>query len=349
MFQLYGHFAHDSTKYGGKSGTLEALGLFRYGQGHVTLTAWPSEGKLMTDFTIIPPRSTETEKYSGVEDKANEETLFACVDSIAKFFHPDDLIKPNGIKGDPGDVSHLYQMGAFEVASKYAKDPFRLQWWTDSSRGLKKFANDDDLLEQMGSSDDWTNRVTSVQSPFQRIDIVDSEDDFISLSYMQYFRNPELRAEKEYMEAHPQFFAPDRMLYLDGVIQSTKEGLAAYHEALVQPAMFTHPNPKRVAIVGGGECATLRETLKHNTVETVVMVEIDPVIVEVSKYYLPEWNDCSMYEGSSRYCMDDPRVEMYHLDALKWFRDRFSDESKNEGHELYGTEEKFDVVILDAL
>ncbi|VEU43344.1 unnamed protein product [Pseudo-nitzschia multistriata] len=79
------------------------------------------------------------------------------------------------------------------------------------------------------------------------------------------------------------------------------------------------------------------------------MVEIDPVIVEVSKLYLPEWNDCSMFKGSSRYCMDDPRVEMHHLDALKWFRDRFSDEARLEGHELYGTEEKFDVVILDAL
>eukprot|EP00536_Pseudo-nitzschia_multiseries_P017823 jgi/Psemu1/226619/e_gw1.1848.8.1 len=151
------------------------------------------------------------------------------------------------------------------------------------------------------------------------------------------------------MESHPHLFRADRLLYLDGVVQSTLQGLAAYHEALVQPAMFTHPNPKRVAIVGGGECATLRETLKHNTVETVVMVEIDPVIVEVSKHYLPEWNDCSMFKDSSRYCMDDPRVQMHHLDALKWFRDRFSDEARLEGHELYGTEEKFDVVILDAL
>ena len=113
--------------------------------------------------------------------------------------------------------------------------------------------------------------------------------------------------------------------------------------------MFTHPNPKRVAIVGGGECATLRETLKHNTVEKVVMVEIDPVIVEVSKHFLPDWNDCSMFEGSSRYCMDDPRVEMYHLDALKWFVDRFSEEARVDGNEHYGTVEKFDVVILDAL
>jgi spermidine synthase len=166
---------------------------------------------------------------------------------------------------------------------------------------------------------------------------------------LKYFTDPDLAEERKYIEAHRDFFTPDRTLFLDGVTQSTLEGLAPYHEALVQPAMFTHPNPKRVAIVGGGECATLRETLKHNTVETVVMVEIDPVIVEVSKHFLPEWNDCSMFEGSSRYCMDDSRVEMYHLDALKWFRDRFSEEARLEGNEFYGTEEKFDVVILDAL
>ncbi|OEU19124.1 S-adenosyl-L-methionine-dependent methyltransferase, partial [Fragilariopsis cylindrus CCMP1102] len=138
--------------------------------------------------------------------------------------------------------------------------------------------------------------------------------------------------------SNKQFFQPDRLLYLDGVIQSTRQGLAAYHEALVQPAMFAHPNPKRIAIVGGGECATLRETLKHSTVEKVIMVEIDPIIVDVSKIYLEEWNDCSMFgDGSIRYCMDDPRVEMYHLDALQWFRDRYSNEKL------------FDVVILDAL
>jgi len=363
MFQLYGHFAHDATKHGGKTSTLQALGMFRYGMGQVSLTAWPNEGKVMADFLIIPPRSTETETYDDDDEdededdddddddlNMSEENLFACVDSIAKFFYPDDIIEPNGIKGDYGNVDHLSRMGPFEVLSKHGKDPFRFTSWTDTTRSFKPFdINASDLLDQMGSSDDWTTRVLSVQSPFQRIDILDSEDDYATMPLLEYYTNPELSEGKAYMEAHPELFSPDRMLYLDGVIQSTMQGLAAYHEALVQPAMFTHPNPKRVGIVGGGECATLRETLKHNTVETVIMVEIDPVIVEVSKHYLKEWNDCSMFEGSSRYCMDDPRVEMHHLDALKWFRDRFSDEARLEGHPLYGTEEKFDVVILDAL
>ena len=292
----------------------------------------------MADFSLMLP----------YDFKATNEKVLSCIKSIPVFLYPDDVIEPDGIEGDTGNVPHLSQTAPFEVISKYGKDPFKFRWWVDASRGFKPKGemDDDDLLEQISASDDWSNPMVSVQSPFQRIEILESEDDFVSYPMMELYKDPE---NKKYMDAHPQFYAPDRMLYLDGVIQSTKEGLAAYHEALVHPAMFTHPNPKRVAILGGGECATLREVLKHNTVETLVMVEIDPVIVEVSKHYLPEWNDCSMFEGSSRYCMDDPRVEMYHLDGLKWFRDRFSEEARLEGHELYGSEELFDVVILDAL
>ncbi|EEC45064.1 predicted protein, partial [Phaeodactylum tricornutum CCAP 1055/1] len=70
---------------------------------------------------------------------------------------------------------------------------------------------------------------------------------------------------------------------LDNVVQSRRFGDAAYHEALVHPSLFLHPNPKRVAILGGGEGATLREILKHDTIEEVVMVEIDSGIVAVCK------------------------------------------------------------------
>ena len=49
--------------------------------------------------------------------------------------------------------------------------------------------------------------------------------------------------------------------------------------------------------------STLREVLKHNTLEQVVMVEIDEGIVEASRRYLPEWNDCSMLEGRAQVCM----------------------------------------------
>lgn len=71
-------------------------------------------------------------------------------------------------------------------------------------------------------------------------------------------------------------------------MQSVSSGDGAYHEALVHPAMFARENPKRVAIIGGGEGATLREVLKHNTIERASMIEIDKQVVTVSRAYLPQ-------------------------------------------------------------
>jgi spermidine synthase len=147
--------------------------------------------------------------------------------------------------------------------------------------------------------------------------------------------------DSEYVVDHPILFLPNRNLFLDGVEQSSRDGNAAYHESLVQPALFTHKNPKRVAIIGGGECATLREVLKHNTVEKVVMIEIDQVMMDTARSFLLEWNDCSDLEGSDGNCIDSPRAEIYAEDAFKWFADRYSDP--------FSGEEPFDVIIMDAL
>ncbi|EEC49072.1 predicted protein, partial [Phaeodactylum tricornutum CCAP 1055/1] len=76
-----------------------------------------------------------------------------------------------------------------------------------------------------------------------------------------------------------------RVLYLDNVVQSRLLGETAYHESLVHPAMFSHQNPRRVAIIGGGEGAALREVLKHRTVEMVTMLEIDEAMVNASRSF----------------------------------------------------------------
>jgi S-adenosylmethionine decarboxylase proenzyme len=84
---------------------------------------------------------------------------------------------------------------------------------------------------------------------------------------------------------------PTRFLFLDGVLQSETTSHKEYHEALVHPGMFAHANPKRVAIVGGAEGATLREVLKHKTVESVTMVEIDEELVNILKQHMPIMSD----------------------------------------------------------
>ena len=142
---------------------------------------------------------------------------------------------------------------------------------------------------------------------------------------------------------HPEILRLDKSLYLDGVLQSSLYGEAAYHEALVHPGMFAHPNPKRVAIIGGGEGATLREILKHKTVKNVTMVEIDGELVKICQEHLPEWSDCGNIEGSnSDSCFDDYRASVEFIDAFDWF-------VKSFGKDDINTEEMFDVIIMDAL
>ena len=113
-----------------------------------------------------------------------------------------------------------------------------------------------------------------------------------------------------------------KCLVLDGKIQSSECDEWIYHEALVHPAMLTHDDPKRVAIIGGGEGATLREVLRHN-VEQVVMVDLDEELVNLCRKYLPEWN-----KGA----FDDPRVRLLFMDGRKFLEE---------------TDEEFDVIILD--
>eukprot|EP00957_Ditylum_brightwellii_P021162 1595698-Ditylum_brightwellii.AAC.1 len=109
---------------------------------------------------------------------------------------------------------------------------------------------------------DLKEEVASVQTPFQRIDIYNLIDSR-KLTAADYERS--LSNDGSYQSQHPELFAPNKVVFLDGVKQSTLNGDAGYHESLVHPGMFAHDHPKRVAIIGGGEGATLREVLKHDT------------------------------------------------------------------------------------
>jgi len=99
-----------------------------------------------------------------------------------------------------------------------------------------------------------------------------------------------------------------RALFLDGVLQSAQADEHRYHEALVHPALLTHPHPRRVLIAGGGEGATLRETLRHACVEAVLMAELDGELVDLCRKYMPKWADGAF---------DDPRSAVAFGDARK--------------------------------
>jgi spermidine synthase len=80
---------------------------------------------------------------------------------------------------------------------------------------------------------------------------------------------------------------------------------------LVHPAMLAHPNPRAVCVVGGGDGGTVREVLKHSTVERVVLAEIDEDVITVSKQFLP----------SISKALDDSRVELAIGDGAQYLKD----------------------------
>ncbi len=114
-----------------------------------------------------------------------------------------------------------------------------------------------------------------------------------------------------------------KCLVLDGKIQSSEADEFVYHEALVHPAMITHPCPEMVFIAGGGEGATLREVLSHNTVKQAVMVDIDAEVVTLCQKLLPD---------HSRGSFQDKRTKLHHVEARNY---------------LAECQEQFDVVIID--
>lgn len=114
-----------------------------------------------------------------------------------------------------------------------------------------------------------------------------------------------------------------RMLVLDGCIMTTEVDEFVYHEMMAHVPLFTHPNPRRVLVVGGGDGGVIREVLKHPTVEEAILAEIDERVIAVCKEYLP----------SISHALDDPRCKIMIGDGIE-----FVQKHKNA----------FDVIIVDS-
>jgi spermidine synthase len=103
-----------------------------------------------------------------------------------------------------------------------------------------------------------------------------------------------------------------KMLVIDGDTQSAQADERIYHETLVHPALAGVANRRDVLVIGGGEGATLREVLRCPDVVRCTMVDIDRLVLELSRKYLPEWS-----EGA----FDDSRARVIVGDALEFMRD----------------------------
>jgi len=102
-----------------------------------------------------------------------------------------------------------------------------------------------------------------------------------------------------------------RLMVIDGFVMLTERDNFIYHEMLSHPALFSHPRPQNVLIVGGGDCGTLQEVSKHKCVEEITQVEIDQRVTELSHEHFPELCEKNV----------DPRVKFIFNDAIKWVQD----------------------------
>ena len=115
-----------------------------------------------------------------------------------------------------------------------------------------------------------------------------------------------------------------RLMVIDGFIMLTQKDNFLYHEMMTHPVLFTHPHPERVLIIGGGDCGTLKEVLRHPTVKTVEQIEIDERVTRLSEQFFPEL--CSANQ--------DSRASLRFIDGIKWVNDADAD--------------SYDVIIVDS-
>ncbi|KAG5644355.1 hypothetical protein DXG03_008652 [Asterophora parasitica] len=103
------------------------------------------------------------------------------------------------------------------------------------------------------------------------------------------------------------------VLVLDGAIQATERDEFSYQEMIAHLPLASHPNPKKVLVIGGGDGGVVREVLKHDTVEEVVLCDIDEAsaVPRVSKQYLPHMSAL----------FSDPRVTVFIGDGFKFLAD----------------------------
>lgn len=135
-------------------------------------------------------------------------------------------------------------------------------------------------------------QIYAAQSPFQRIDI---------------------------LEAH-EF---GKFLTLDGLMMLTEKDEFIYHEMIIHVPMATNPKIKKVLVIGAGDGGSVRELTKYDSIEKIDMVEIDEMVVDACRKYLPQ-TACKL---------DDPRVNIRFEDGLRFVRAK---------------ENEYDLIIVDS-
>lgn len=168
------------------------------------------------------------------------------------------------------------------------------------------------------------DKSTEEGSPIRTKDVWFTErDDKIALSLKHDGKLYDVQSDFQRVEVY-NTQAYGNMLTLDGMVMTTEKDEYVYHEMITHIPTLTHANPKRALIIGGGDGGTAREMLRHESLEEVVMVEIDEKVIEACKEHLP--NIAS--------ALDNPRLNLIVDDGIKYVK--------------AAAEGSFDIVIVDS-
>lgn len=121
------------------------------------------------------------------------------------------------------------------------------------------------------------------------------------------------------------------VLVLNGIVQCTEKDEFAYQEVITHIPVMSHPSPKNVLVIGGGDCGVVRELVKQldiSGVESITMVEIDRQVIDLSVKYLPEMAKFHNH----------PKVNIVIEDGFKFLQKLGSLEEAD----------KYDVIITDS-
>lgn len=99
-----------------------------------------------------------------------------------------------------------------------------------------------------------------------------------------------------------------KLMTIDGFVMLTTRDNFLYHEMMSHPILYTHPNPQDVVIIGGGDCGTLREVLRHTTVKSAIQIDIDERVTALALEHFPELCESN----------DDPRAQLLFQDGIQW-------------------------------
>ncbi|WP_455217246.1 polyamine aminopropyltransferase [Kaarinaea lacus] len=114
------------------------------------------------------------------------------------------------------------------------------------------------------------------------------------------------------------------LMVIDGFVMLTSRDNFLYHEMMSHPVLYTHSDPQQVLIIGGGDCGTLKEVLRHDEVKSATQVEIDEQVTRLSEKFFPELCESN----------NDPRAKLVFGDGIQWVKDR--------------DPESLDIIIVDS-